>query len=63
MSKKAGLVMAIFQEDIYILIGWDIKYWGFSQKIGSLCHKTLALLMDTVYLYKGQWDTENTGGP
>lgn len=60
MSKKAGLVTAIFQGDICILIGWDIKKWGFSQRVGSHCHKTLALLMDMVYLYEGQCNTEKT---
>lgn len=60
MSKKAGLVTAVFQGDICILIVWDIKNWGFSQRMGPHRHKTPALLMDAVYLYKSQCHTQKT---
>ena len=67
MSKKVGLVTAIFQGDVYILIVCEVsKQWVFLHfwEDGTHCHKTVALPMDTVYLYKGQgnqwWSSEES---
>ena len=67
MSKKAGLVTAIFQGDFYILIVCEVsKQWVFLHfwEDGTHCQKTVALPMDIVYLYKGQgnhwWSSEET---
>lgn len=61
MFKKARLFIAIFQGDICILIVCEVSKIGafhIPERMGTHCHKTLALPMDTVYLYKGQSNAE-----